>query len=82
MATDAPNELDVTEADIPRLASRAGRLAYQKALAAGKSVVIARGGTVLRVYPDGRQEVLKRIAPPVAAVRGAIFRIPSSPRHP
>lgn len=76
LATDAPNEQELTEEDIPRLASRAGRLAYERALAAGKSVVIAQGGVIFRVFPDGRKQVLKQIAARIASVPGKKYRIP------
>lgn len=52
------------EAKIPELAEAATKAAYLRALAAGHSVLECRHDTIIEVFPDGQENVIKKIAPP------------------
>jgi hypothetical protein len=51
------------EERIPEMAERATRQAFLETLARGESVLIAEGGYIVKVFPDGTRKVIKKIAP-------------------
>jgi len=52
--------------------------AHARAVASGHSIVIARGGVVLRIFSDGSEEVLKHIEKPMEVELGTTIRFNSS----
>tara|TARA_S200002703_G_scaffold148417_1_gene145094 strand:- start:205 stop:408 length:204 start_codon:yes stop_codon:yes gene_type:complete len=61
--------------DIAQLAGQAFAAAYNAAIAAGCSVLEARGDTLVEVSPDGSERVVKKIAGPNAATVGERYLI-------
>jgi hypothetical protein len=61
--------------DIAQLAGRAFAAARNEALAAGCSVIEARGDRLVEVSPDGSERVVKKIAGPNAATIGERYLI-------
>jgi hypothetical protein len=60
-------ELDFLEEQIPAMTEQATQTAYYTALANGHSVVIAEGGHLVEVYPDGTRKIRKKL--PAKAIR-------------
>jgi hypothetical protein len=61
--------------DIAQLAGPAFAAARNAAIAAGCSVLEARGDRLVEVSPDGTERVVKRIAGPTAATIGKRYLI-------
>lgn len=61
--------------DIAPLAGEAFAAAYDAAIAAGCSVIEARGDTLVELSPDGTERVVKKIAGPTAATVGERYLI-------
>ena len=57
---------------IARIATKA---AYDRTLAAGHSVLVAKNGEIRRVTPDGRSLLVKKIDPNVPVQKGTIIKI-------
>ena len=57
--------IEFLENHIPELADAAFRQAYWQALAAGSSVMVADGGQIVEVFPDGDRKVVKQISKPI-----------------
>lgn len=57
--------IEYLENHIPELADAAFRQAYWQALAAGSSVMVADGGQIVEVFPDGNRKVVKQINKPI-----------------
>ncbi len=68
-------DLQVLESQFPALSGQAFAAARKRVLNAGQSVLQTEGGVVLRVFPDGRREVVKKIEPPTPAKAGTIYTI-------
>ncbi|MEI8386811.1 MAG: hypothetical protein WCG76_04355 [Verrucomicrobiota bacterium] len=58
------------------MSGQAFATARDHVLASGQSVLQSERGTIYRVYPDGRKEVVKQIEPPTSATPGSKFTIP------
>lgn len=67
--------IDELEKEVPVLAVRAVRNAYDRALSSGFSVVVSSNGTLYEVNPDGTRRRLKELKPEVKVKRGAKFRV-------
>ena len=61
--------------DIAQLAGRAFAAARNAAIAAGCSVMEARGDRLVEVSPDGSERIVKRIAGPTKTAVGAKYLI-------
>ena len=64
------NNIEITEDDIPRLAEIALKQAFDEALASGKSVLEARDGFLVEIFPDGTIQEIRQIAPPISMTSG------------
>jgi len=64
-----------TERDFARAAGRHFQKARQRVLDSGQSVLYSRDGIIFRLHPDGHEEEVKRIAPPIPVERGRKIRI-------
>jgi len=69
-------DIQILESQFPAVSGQAFAEAREHVLASGQSVLQSEGGTIYRVYPDGRKEVVKQIEPPTAAIPGSKFTIP------
>jgi hypothetical protein len=69
------NDIQVLENQFPALSGQAFAAARKRVLASGQSVLQTEGNQVLRVFPDGRKEVVKSIEPPMPAKPGTIYTI-------
>jgi len=61
--------------DIAPLAGPAFAAAFDDAIADGCSVLVAKGGTLVEVSPDGTERIVKRITGPTAATVGERYLI-------
>lgn len=68
-------DIQVLESQFPAVSGQAFASARQQVLASGQSVLQSEGGFVVRVYPDGRKEVVKPIEPPTRVKSGTIYTI-------
>jgi hypothetical protein len=59
------DNVETLEQKIPGLALKAFREAFQKAKASGRPYAMVDGDELVRIHPDGRREVLKRVSPDV-----------------
>lgn len=82
-------EMLAAEARFPELAAKSGRKAYEQALAATGSVVVASGDRLVTRFADGRERLIKSLPPDLRVTRGAVLvrvhrRLPaiSAPRSP
>ncbi|WP_431052844.1 hypothetical protein [Roseateles sp. L2-2] len=75
-------EMLAAEARFPELAAKAGRKAYERALAEMGSVVVASGDWLVRRFADGSETLIKRLPPDLKVKRGvALTRNASSFLH-
>ena len=65
------------EDQIPELATQATQQAYWHTLASGNSVVVAQGGKLWEVFPDGTRRFIKEIEAPTL-VHQSRYTIPSA----
>lgn len=63
------------EEHIPELANIAFKQAYWAALASGSSVLISENGKLVEVFPDGRHEFIKNLAPSIPVTLGQKLEI-------
>lgn len=72
-----PDEREVQrlERSIPGLARPAFQRAYEESLEAGTPAVVRRGDSIVRVFPDGTEEVVKPARPLVRVRRGLKIRL-------
>ena len=68
-------DLQVLESQFPAVSGQAFAAAREQVLASGQSVLQSEGGFVVRVYPDGRKEVVKQIEPPIRVKSGTVYTI-------
>ena len=68
-------DIQQLESQFPALSDRAFAAARQSVLASGQSVLQTEGAFVVRVFPDGRKEVVKQIEPSTAVKIGTIYTI-------
>ncbi|MDH4477585.1 MAG: hypothetical protein QE274_14015 [Verrucomicrobiaceae bacterium] len=69
------HDIQVLESQFPAISGEAFAAAREQVLASGQSVLQAEGGFVVRVFPDGRKEVVKEIEPPTRLKSGSIYTI-------
>ena len=69
-------DIQELESQFPAVSGQAFATARDHVLASGQSVLQSERGTIYRVYPDGRKEVVKQIEPPTSATPGSKFTIP------
>lgn len=69
-------EQDIIELEnqFPAASGSAFAAARAQVLASGQSILISEQGSIYRVFPDGRREVVKRIEAPTAVVPGSKVR--------
>jgi hypothetical protein len=72
---DSENDILRLETQFPGESGSAFAAAREHVLASGQSILISEQGTIYRVFPDGRREVVKRIEPPTMVVSGSKFRL-------
>jgi len=63
-------EIQQLENQFPALSGQAFAAARQRVRQAGQTVLQSEGDVVVRVFPDGTKEIVKRIDPPIAVRRG------------
>ena len=68
-------DIQQLESQFPALSGEAFAAARRSVLASGQSVLQTEGAFVVRVFPDGRKEVVKQIEPSIPVKRGAIYTI-------
>jgi hypothetical protein len=68
-------DIQVLESQFPAISGQAFAAARQQVLASGQSVLQSEGGFLVRVYPDGRKEVVKQIEPPTCVKSGTIYTL-------
>lgn len=68
-------EIQLLESQFPAVSGQAFAAARERVLASGQSVLQSEDGFVVRVFPDGRKEVVKQIEPPTHVVAGTIYTI-------
>lgn len=73
--TDDENEIRRLENQFPPVSGSAFAAARQRVLASGQSVLQSEGGTIYRVFPDGRKELVKQVEPPIWVTPGTKFTI-------
>ncbi len=69
------HDIQLLENQFPAMSGQAFAAARQQVLASGQSVLQTEGAYVHRVFPDGHQEVVKKIEPPTVVKPGTILRI-------
>lgn len=69
-------EIQSLEDRFPAVSGRAFAAARQRVLASGQSVLQTEGERMVRVFPDGRKELVKKIEPPTTVKPGTILTIP------
>jgi hypothetical protein len=69
-------EIQSLESRFPAVSGQAFAAARQRVLASGQSVLQTEGSRVVRVFPDGRKEVVKAIEAPTPVKPGTILTIP------
>jgi hypothetical protein len=68
-------DIQQLESQFPALSGEAFAAARRSVLASGQSVLQTEGAFVVRVFPDGRKEVVKPIEPSTPVKRGSIYTI-------
>ncbi len=68
-------DLQVLESQLPAVSGQAFDAAREQVLDSGESVLQSEGGFVVRVYPDGRKEVVKQIEPPIRVKSGTLHTL-------
>ena len=63
------------EEHIPELAEPAFKQAYWAALASGSSVLVSEKGSLVEIFPDGKQKFIKKLPPSTPVVRGEKLEI-------
>ncbi len=71
----ADQDIQQLESQFPTLSGQVFADARQSVLASGQSVLQSEDGWVVRVYPDGHKERVKRIEPPTSVTTGTIYTI-------
>lgn len=73
---DHTSELSLDDEDVfPSLAVMAGRNAYQRALQAGQTVLIAEAGILYEVSPAGDRRIIKHLQPLIPVQAGRILKL-------
>ncbi|RYD25414.1 MAG: hypothetical protein EOP86_27350 [Verrucomicrobiaceae bacterium] len=67
--------LQVLENQLPNASGQAFAAARRRMLASGQSVLQTEDGFILRVFPDGRKEVVKSIEAPTPVTPGTVYII-------
>jgi hypothetical protein len=70
---DNEKVIDYLEQQIPQLAVLALKQAYWQALSSGSSVLVAKNNVLIKVSPDGSEEVIKQLTPWTLVQKGQIL---------
>lgn len=73
MGTD--DTVEALEDQIPALAQRATRHAFEATLRAGRPARVCRGAFIVDVFPDGSERVVSPAPPSLAVQPGATRRL-------
>lgn len=73
-------EIDYLEGLIPQLAADATNAAYLRAVAAGYTLIMARGGSLVRIGPDGSETPLRALRGKHKVEAGHVFPLRAIPR--
>jgi hypothetical protein len=68
-------EIEKLESQFPAVSGDAFAEARQRVLDSGQSVLQSENGFIYRVFPDGRNELVKQIEPPTPATPGTRLNI-------
>jgi hypothetical protein len=68
-------ELDYLEEHIPELAEAAFKQAYWAALASGSTVLMSENGNLVKVFPDGKREIIKPLPPSTPVTPGKKLKL-------
>lgn len=74
MAMDEES-IEQMESQVPEWAQRAVEKAFQRALDAGQSVLIAEGDAIYEVFPDRSKKFVKRVEPATPVKAGTIIKL-------
>lgn len=69
------HDIQLLESQFPAVSGEAFAAARRSVLASGQSVLQSEGGMVVRLFPDGRREIVKEIEPPTLLKTGTIYTI-------
>jgi hypothetical protein len=69
------DDIQLLETQFPAASSQVFAAASQRALMSGQSVLHTEGEFIVRIYPDGRKEPVKKVEPAVPVVRGSVHTI-------
>ena len=69
------DNIQLLETQFPAVSSQVFAAASQRALMSGQSVLHTEGEFIVRIFPDGRKERVKKIEPAVSVVRGSVHII-------
>jgi len=73
--TDHEREIEKLESEFPAISGHAFAEARRRVLESGQSVLQTEGEFLVRVYPDGRKEVIKKVEPPISTKIGTIITL-------
>jgi len=73
---DQEKEIQKLESQFPPISGQAFATARAHVLASGQSVLQSESGSIYRVFPDGRKELVRRIEPPTVVTPGTKLTIP------
>ncbi len=71
------DEIDHSEGLIPMLAASATNAAYLRAVAAGYTLIVEKGGLLVRIEPDGSETPLRASSMKHKVTAGKVFRLNS-----
>jgi hypothetical protein len=75
---ESEQNIDSLERKVPELSAFAANKAYQQALNFGLSVVVSNNSdfTIVKIFPNGDREEIKKIEPPLKVKVGTVVQIP------
>ena len=73
--SDQEKEIQRLESQFPQVSGSAFAAARAQVLISGQSVLQSEGGTIYRVFPNGRKEIVKMIEPPTKVISGSIITL-------
>jgi hypothetical protein len=73
--TEQEREIEKLESTFPAISAQAFAEARRRVLESGQSVLQTEGEFLVRVHPDGRKEVVKKVEPPVHTKIGTIITL-------
>lgn len=73
--SDHEKQIEILENAFPALSGAAFAAARERALSAGYSVLESENGQIYEVFPDGRRNLVKKIASPKSVVSGSVITL-------